>query len=49
MYQILIKSQILRQFNDINNIKMGKRMPLKINQEFKKRVFIEMFGQRYLT
>ena len=31
MYHILIKRQILRLSNDINNIKMEKRMPLRIN------------------
>ena len=49
MYHILIKSQILRLSNDINNIKMGKRMPLKINQEFKKNVFFLKFLARDIS
>ena len=31
VYHILIKRQIKRLSNDISNIKMGKRMLLKIN------------------
>ena len=31
MYHISIKKQILGLSNDINDIKVGERMPLKIN------------------
>ena len=31
MYHMLIKIQIIRLSNDIDNIKMGKRILLKIN------------------
>ena len=43
MYYILIKRQIIRLSNGISNIKMGKRMLLKINQENEKRVFFLKF------
>ena len=39
MYHMLIKRQIIRLSNDINNIKMGKRILLKINQEIEKSSF----------
>ena len=39
MYYILIKRQIIRLSNGISNIKMGKRMLLKINNKNEKLVF----------
>ena len=39
MYYILIKRQIIRLSNGISNIKVGKRMPLKINNKNEKIVF----------
>ena len=36
MYHISIKRQIIRLSNDINNIRMDKRILLKINKEIKK-------------
>ena len=36
MYYILIERQIVRLSNGISNIKMGKRMLLKINQRNEK-------------
>ena len=39
MYHISIKRQIIRLSNDINNIKVGKRILLKINKEFEKSFF----------
>ena len=50
MYYILIKRQIIRLSNGISNIKMGKRMLLKINEKKRKMsFFLVFFGQRYLT
>ena len=45
MYYILIKRQIIRLSNDISNIKMGKRMLLKISQKKEMSFFLEAFGQ----
>ena len=39
MYYILIKRQIIRLSNGISNIKMGKRMLLKINNKNEKYFF----------
>ena len=43
MYYILIERQIIRLSNGISNIKMGKRMLLKINQNNEKGVFFFKF------
>ena len=43
MYYILIKRQIIRLSNGISNIKMGKRMLLKINNKNEKLVFFLKF------
>ena len=40
IYHISIKRQILRLSNDIDNIKMVKRILLKINYEIEKSVFL---------
>ena len=39
MYYVLIERQIIRLSNGISNIKMGKRMLLKINKRIEKLVF----------
>ena len=39
MYYILIERQIIRLSNGISNIKMGKRMLLKINKKKRKMSF----------
>ena len=50
MYYILIERQIIRLSNGISNIKMGKRILLKINKKKRKMsFFLKIFGQRYLT
>ena len=36
MYYVLIERQIIRLSNGISNIKMGKRMLLKINKRIEK-------------
>ena len=39
MYHVLIKRQVIRLSNDIRNMKMCKRILMKINREFEKLVF----------
>ena len=43
MYYIFIKRQMIRLSNDIRNIKMGKRILLKINWKFEKCFFFFIF------
>ena len=43
MYHILIKRQIIRLYNDISKVEMGKIIILKINCEFKKSMFFYFF------
>ena len=43
MYHVSIKRQIIRLSNDMNNIKMDKRILLKINKEMEKLFFFLIF------
>ena len=43
MYHLLIKRQIIRLSNDVNNINMGKTILPKIEWEFEKFVFFLKF------
>ena len=49
MFYILIERQIIRLSNGISNIKMGKRMLLKINQKNEKCVFFFKFLARDIS
>ena len=49
MYHMLIKRQIIRLSNDIDNIKMCKRILQETKKLKKSFVFLKCFGQRYFT
>ena len=43
MYHMSTKSQIIRLSNDMNNIRMNKRILLKINEEIEKKKLTKIY------